>query len=114
MTLEITLETWAHKRLLEAGANDIKYGQEGLPDKMVLWGNGLHFWIEFKKPKSKGSRGGQLRAAQKVWRKYLTRIGDAVYVIDSREQVENVIKTWEMVCGPATARRVLPAPTARK
>lgn len=97
---ELVLELWGHERLLSVGANDIKYGQEGLPDRMVLWGRGLHFWIEWKQPKT-----GRLRASQKVWRKYLTRIGDMVYVIDSRQQLEEVIATWEMVYGPATARR---------
>jgi hypothetical protein len=101
VTLETTLETWGYGRLLEVGANPIKYGQEGLPDRMVLWGRGLHFWIEWKKFKT-----GKLRASQKVWKKYLTRIGDKVYVIDTREQLEEVIAIWEMVYGPATARRV--------
>jgi hypothetical protein len=108
MTLEITLELWAVKRLLEAGANPIKYGQDGLPDRMVLWGGGAHFWIEFKKAKT-----GKLRPAQKVWKKYLTRIGDMVYVINSRVQVEEVIAAWEWCYGPAKAHRVLRAPDAR-
>lgn len=99
MTLEITTELWAFKRLRHAGARAIKYGQDGLPDRMILWGRGLHFWIEFKKEKT-----GKLRAAQKVWKKYLTQIGDQVYVIDRKEQVEEVIATWEMIYGPATAQ----------
>lgn len=101
MPLEKTVEDWGDVRLRQAGANPVKYGQEGLPDKMVLWGRGLHFWIEWKKPKT-----GRLRASQKVWRKYLTRIGDMVYVMDSREQLEDAIATWEMTYGPATAKRV--------
>lgn len=101
MTLEKTLEDWGTQRLREVGANAIKYGQEGLPDRMVLWGQGLHFWIEWKKAKT-----GRLRASQKVWKKYLTRIGDSVYVIDTRDQLEEVIAIWEMIYGPATARRV--------
>lgn len=109
MTLEITLELWAYKRLLSVGANPIKYGQDGLPDRMVLWGGGAHFWIEFKKAKT-----GKLRPAQKVWKKYLTAIGDSVYVIDSREQLEEVIAAWGWCYGPATAKRVLSAPATRQ
>lgn len=101
MTLETSLETRAVRLLLSRGANPIKYGQDGLPDRMVLWGKGLHFWIEFKKFKT-----GRLRAAQKIWRKYLTRIGDDIYVIDTFEQLEQVINDWEFTHGPATAKRV--------
>jgi hypothetical protein len=101
MTLEISLETRAVMLLLSRGANPIKYGQDGLPDRMVLWGKGRHFWIEFKK-----FRTGRLRAMQVIWKKYLNRIGDDVYVIDSYEQVEQVIEMWEKTYGPATAKRV--------
>jgi hypothetical protein len=101
VTLEISLELRSVKLLLSRGANPIKYGQDGLPDRMVLWGNGRHFWIEFKK-----FRTGRLRALQKVWRKYLERIGDRVYVIDTFEEMEEVIRYWEVWCGPATAKRV--------
>ena len=101
MALEKTLEDWGYGRLLEVGANPIKYGQEGLPDRMVLWGRGLHFWVEWKKFKT-----GRLRASQKVWKKYLTSIGDIVYVIDTREQLEEVICTWRFIYGPASAHRV--------
>jgi hypothetical protein len=98
--LETTVETRSRKEIIKRGAMPIKYGQEGLPDQMILWGRGVHFWVEFKKAKT-----GRLRAAQKVWRKYLTQIGDSIYVVDSFEQMTEILDTWEMAYGPATARR---------
>jgi hypothetical protein len=101
MTLEISLETRAVKLLLSRGANPIKYGQDGLPDRMVLWGKGRHFWIEFKK-----FRTGRLRAMQ-VWKKYLNRIGDDVYVIDttSRSSKSSSCGRRPMALRPPSALR---------
>jgi hypothetical protein len=52
MTLETSLETRGCERLLREGAMPIKRGQDGEPDREVLWGRNLHLWIEFKKAKT--------------------------------------------------------------
>lgn len=97
--LEISLETRSVAYLLERGAFPIKRGQGGEPDREVLWGNRLHFWVEFKKP------GGDVRPGQKVWEKYLKGIGDTHYFIDNFEALVEVVGRWELIHGPATARR---------
>lgn len=100
MTLETTLETRGCERLLREGANPEKEGQDGKPDRLVLWGRGLHFWIEFKKEKT-----GRKRAAQKIYAKYLTAIGDDVYFVDTYEQLLDIIETHLMLWGRPTAKR---------
>lgn len=100
MTLETTLETRGCGYIFRAGGNPVKRGQDGEPDRQVFWGNGLHFWIEFKK---KGT--GRVRPGQKVFAKYLKAIGDAHYFIDTFEQLVEVVETWRLIHGPGTAHR---------
>lgn len=100
MTLEISLETRSCELLLRRGANAIKMGQDGWPDRLVLWGHGLHFWIEFKKP-----GGGKLRPGQVVIKKYLERINDPVFVVDSWEYMVVLVADFERKHGLATAHR---------
>lgn len=101
MTLEISLERRACTFLISRNALPEKEGFDGKPDRLVLWGDGRHFWIEFKKEST-----GRLRAMQKQWQKYLERIGDKVYIVDRFEQVVHIVATWEAEHGPAHARRL--------
>lgn len=100
MTLETSLELRACIYLRRIGANPVKRGQDGEPDRQVLWGNGLHFWIEFKKAET-----GKLRPGQKVMAKYLRGIGDEVHVVDSFEQVKDIVDDFTIFHGGATAFR---------
>ena len=100
MTLEISLETRGLEYLRANGCEPIKRGQNGEPDRQVLWGKNLHFWIEFKKEGT-----GRIRPGQKVWAKYLRGIGDKVYFVDAFEQMEEIVCRHRMVWGPATASR---------
>lgn len=100
MTLEVHLERRSVHHLIVVGAMPIKRGQDGEPDREVLWGQGLHFWIEFKKEKT-----GKLRPGQKVMKKYLEGIGDKVYVVDTFLQLLAVVDEWAKEHGPPTARR---------
>jgi hypothetical protein len=98
--LETSLEHRSCELLLRRGANPLKMGQDGMPDRLILWGNGLHFWVEFKKEKT-----GKLRPGQVVWKKYLERICDHVYVVDSYEFMVVLVGDFERKHGLATAHR---------
>lgn len=100
MTLETTLETRGCKYLRSFGANPIKRGQGGELDQQVLWGNGLVFWIEFKKEKT-----GRVRRGQKVFAKYLTASGYEAWFIDRFEDLVEKVSLWYLIHGPATAKR---------
>jgi hypothetical protein len=100
MTLETSLETRGCERLLREGAMPLKRGQDGEPDREVLWGRNLHLWIEFKKAKT-----GRVRVMQKIYAKYLRAIGDDVYFVDTYEQLVDIIETHIMCWGRPTARR---------
>jgi hypothetical protein len=105
MTLEISLETRGCEFLIREGALPEKMGQDGKPDRLVLWGNGHHFWIEWKKPPSPGHPSGRIRPGQKTYAKYLRAIGDEVHFIDNFVQLVEVVKTFRLIHGPATASR---------
>jgi hypothetical protein len=100
MTLEISLETRGCSYLRAQEADPVKRGQDSEPDREVLWGRGRHFWIEFKKEKT-----GRVRPGQKTYAKYLRAIGDEVYFIDTFEQLVEVVETFRLIHGPATANR---------
>lgn len=98
--LEISLETRACKYLIDLGANPVKEGMDGRPDRQILWGGGRHFWFEFKKVKT-----GKARPGQKVWAKYLNGIGDEIHFVETMEQVTEVAERWRATYGEPTARR---------
>lgn len=100
MTLEVSLEKRACGYLFEHGANPIKRGMNGEPDREILWGAGLHFWIEFKKEDD-----GKERPAQVLWRKYLKAIGDDHYLVERFIEVVEIVALWELIYGRATADR---------
>jgi hypothetical protein len=100
MTLETTLESRGVLYLLGEGANPVKRGQDGEPDRQVLWGRGLHFWIEWKKAKT-----GRVRKEQKIYAKYLRAIGDEVHFIDDFGYLVEITQTFKLIHGPATAKR---------
>lgn len=100
MTLEISLETRGVAYLIREGAMPVKRGQDGEPDREVLWGGGHHFWIEWKKEDT-----GRVRPGQKTYIKYLRAIGDEVHIIDNFVQLIEVVQTFRLIHGPATANR---------
>jgi hypothetical protein len=99
MTLEATIEARSLAALRRAGAHTIKFGSEGWPDQLVLWGNGLHFWIEFKKEKT-----GRLRASQKARISIFRRWGDVVYLVDTYARMEQIIRDQEEKHGQANCK----------
>lgn len=100
MTLEISLEQRCCDLAKRRGGDPVKMGQDGMPDRLIFWGHGLHFWVEFKKEKT-----GKLRPGQVVWKKYLERIGDKVFVVDTYEQFVGIIAGIEHEWGLGSAYR---------
>lgn len=62
----------------------IKVGLRGWPDRLVLVGSGVHFWVEFKRPEF-----GRLTPAQKRVLPKLARAGEAVIIAKTMREVED-------------------------
>ena len=95
---EAGIEKKTIKALEALGCICLKVGHEGWPDRLILVGQGRHFWIEFKSPT------GRLRPDQKLRIKKLMRIGDPVLVlgyIPSPEELASLV---------ASARGSVPVP----
>jgi hypothetical protein len=87
--LEKSIENYFKKQLQKHGALVIKmntYHFRGFPDRMILLPEGRIFFAELKRP------GEKPRANQKVVHRMLRKLGFKVYVIDCKEQVEEVIR----------------------
>ena len=98
--LETTLEKKCCEYAREHGCFGLKQGNEGLEDRQFFWGNGRHFWVEFKK-----SETGRVRPLQAIIMKMHQNWGDKVYLVDQYNQFQHIIKDWEEKYGPATAIR---------
>jgi hypothetical protein len=84
---ESTFERATCARLEKLGAVCIKVGFDGWPDRLVLVGEGVHYWIEFKQER------GRLRANQILRIEHLRSIGDTVYVCKSQRDANDIIAT---------------------
>lgn len=85
---ESSVEVAAIKLWLKLGAVAVrKDGREGWPDRLVLMGNGRHFWAELK------TQTGQLRASQVEIKRQLEIGGDLVFVVRS---VEDAQVAWDL------------------
>jgi len=58
----------------------LKVGFDGWPDRLILTGDGRHYWVELKAQK------GRLRAVQKVRKAMLERMGEVVLVARTAEE----------------------------
>jgi hypothetical protein len=65
---------------------NVRYAR-GWPDRIVPLKGGGVLWVELKRP------GGKLSALQKKVHKDLFNFGHDVYVIDSKEGIDNVLGT---------------------
>lgn len=63
-----------------------KDGQEGWPDRQILWAAGRHFWVETKTEK------GRLTPAQKVRIEWLRKRGETVFIPRSRAEVRELFR----------------------
>jgi hypothetical protein len=80
VALEVNIERRGSELLVGAGCICLKMGNEGYPDRLVIWGPGRHFWIEWKAP------GGRLTAAQRARIPRLRHAGEPVYICTAPEQ----------------------------
>ena len=90
--LEASVERAGVRALTDLGCTVRKDGRAGWPDRLVLVGNGLHFWWEVKK-----RRGGRLTPAQKRVIPRLEALGDIVLVRPTPEkllQTARIVWAW--------------------
>ena len=62
-------------------------GNSGVPDRLCLLPNGKIFFVELKSP------GKKPRALQENQIRKITALGQRVYVLDSKEKVDEVLET---------------------
>ena len=62
-------------------------GNSGVPDRLCLLPNGKIFFVELKSP---GKKPGALQVNQI---RKITNLGQRVYVLDSKEKVDEVLET---------------------
>ena len=62
-------------------------GNSGVPDRLCLLQNGKIFFVELKSP-GKKPRALQVNQITKI-----TKLGQKVYVVDSKEKVDEVLET---------------------
>lgn len=88
--IENDVEKYLNRKVKAAGGLSRKYtspGRRGVPDRIVIM-NGHVYFIELKRP------GGKPRPDQVMERKAMNDQGIVVYVIDSKEQVDDWIKRF--------------------
>ena len=84
MARESGIEAYFCEAMRRVGALAIKVGHDGWPDRLVLLGDGRHFWAELKQEK------GRLRAAQEIRLEDLGHLGDEALVVRSRADADAV------------------------
>lgn len=88
---ESTVEKYLVSQTKKAGGWAPKFispGVSGVPDRIVLLPGGKIFFAELKRP------GARARPLQQAIHRKLQDLGFAVYVIDSKEQVKEVLKSY--------------------
>lgn len=86
---EKALEAYLVKRVKMLGGVALKYSNPtctGFPDRLLLLPGGRTAWCELK------SRGKKPRAVQQARIQQLRELGQAVYVVSSRDEIEKMIK----------------------
>jgi hypothetical protein len=86
VTAELSVERHLIRRVKDRGGWAIKlipWAVAGLPDRMVLLPNKRLYFVELK------AKGGRLRPAQHMVRRKLGLLGWEVYVLNSREQIDD-------------------------
>lgn len=86
---EKAIEQYLCERLERLGGIALKYSNDlrtGYPDRLCLLPDGHTFWVELK------SKGKHPRAIQQIRITELRDLGQRVYVADSRELVDLIIK----------------------
>lgn len=89
---EKAIEHYLADCVKELGGVCLKYsnpGMVGYPDRICLLPGGFTLWVELK------SKAGALKAVQKVRIYQMEKIGHAVYVCDSKEMIDEVLKPYK-------------------
>lgn len=87
-TSEKAIEAFLVRQMEEVGGIALKYASDvasGYPDRLCVLPAGRSFWVEVK---SKGKRPRPLQIHRML---ELKRLGQTVYVADSREKVREII-----------------------
>lgn len=87
--MESTIEAYLRDRVKEIGGKAYKFvspGNNGVPDRLVCLSGGQVIFVELKAPGKKPTA-LQLRQQEK-----LKQLGFPVWVIDSKDKVEDFIK----------------------
>jgi len=88
--LENEVETYLRKRVEAVGGQCVKFipdYRRGWPDRVVLLPGGVLVWVELKRP-----RGGRVAAAQRVAHETLRRLGQTVFVVNSKREVDVLLR----------------------
>ncbi len=86
--LEKEIEMQLVRAVKMKGGRALKFtspGFDGMPDRLVLLPGGRCGFVEVKAP------GKKMRALQRVRHEMLKALGFKAYVLDSREQIEEII-----------------------
>ena len=86
--LEKEIELQLVKTVKKKGGRAVKFispGLDGMPDRLVLLPGGKCGFVEVKAP------GKRLRALQRVRHEMLKALGFKAYVLDAKEQIEEII-----------------------
>ena len=90
---EQEIEQQLVRAVRQMGGRAVKFmspGFDGMPDRLVLLPGGKCGFVEVKAP------GKKPRALQQVRHEMLRALGFKVYVLDAREQIEEIIND---ICG---------------
>jgi hypothetical protein len=82
---ESGIETHFRTEVRGNGWVEKKEGQDGWPDRLIIWAPGRHFWTELKQPD------GSLTAAQKQRIPWLRRLGETVFILDTRADITHLM-----------------------
>jgi len=86
--LEKEIEMQLARAVRKMGGRAVKFispGFDGMPDRLVLLPGGKCGFVEVKAP------GKRMRALQRVRHEMLKALGFKAYVLDAKEQIEEII-----------------------
>lgn len=89
---EKEIEKYLVRQVKEFGGLCLKYSNPnmtGYPDRIVLLAHHLSFFVEVKSKGKKPTRQQELRHEQ------LRDLSFPVYVVDSKEQVDDIMQSWK-------------------
>lgn len=89
---EKAIERYLTDSVKELGGVCLKYinpGMVGYPDRICLLPGGVTLWVELK------SKGEALKPVQKVRICKMAKIGHAVHVCDSKEEIDQVLEPYK-------------------